>query len=161
MVWVAKNPPSYEGNIREVGSIFRSGRFPGGGQGNPLQYSCLEKPIDRGAWQSKVHWVTESGMTEWLSTYAALYVKRKKKRVHTLITNNLMLISASHHLNLKQVVIFLLVEDIALMLMVVNRSGWWLLNADIAVVLKIKQHWNLLHRFSQFLCSMQWCWLAF
>ena len=47
-----------------------------------------------------------------------------------------MLISASHHLNLKQVVIFLLVEDIALMLMVVNQSGWWLLNTDIAVVLK-------------------------
>ena len=44
----------------------------------------------------------------------------KKKKVHTLIKNDLMLISASHHLNLKQVVIFLLVEDIALMLMVVN-----------------------------------------
>ena len=44
--------------------------------------------------------------------------------------------NASHHLNLKQVVIFLLVEDIALMLMVVNQSGWWLLNTDIAVVLK-------------------------
>ena len=64
MMRVVKNLSAYEGNIREVGSIFGSGKFPGGGQGNPLQYSCLEKPIDKGAWQSKVHRVTESGMTE-------------------------------------------------------------------------------------------------
>ena len=39
-----------EGN---AGSISGSGRFPGGGHGNPLQYSCLENPMDRGAWQSR------------------------------------------------------------------------------------------------------------
>ena len=37
-------------NIRERGSVPGSGRFPGGGHGNPLQYSCLDNPIDRGAW---------------------------------------------------------------------------------------------------------------
>ena len=39
----------------ELGSIPGSGRSPGGGSGNPLQYSCLENPVDRGAWQATVH----------------------------------------------------------------------------------------------------------
>ena len=39
------------------GSIPGSGRSPGGGHGNPLQYSCLENPMDRGAWWATVHWV--------------------------------------------------------------------------------------------------------
>ena len=43
------------------------GRFPGGGPGNPLQYSCLENPMDRGVWQVPVRGVTESDMTEKLS----------------------------------------------------------------------------------------------
>ena len=43
------------GNIREVGSIPRSGRSPGGGHSNPLQFSCLENPMDRGAWWAMVH----------------------------------------------------------------------------------------------------------
>ena len=42
------------------GSIPRSGRSPGGGHGHPLQYSCLENPVDRGAWQATVHRVTKS-----------------------------------------------------------------------------------------------------
>ena len=41
----------------DVGSILGSGRFPGGGNGNPLKYSCLEDPMDRGAWQVTVHGV--------------------------------------------------------------------------------------------------------
>ena len=40
-----------------------SGRFPGEGDGNPLQYFCLENPMDRGAWQTRVHGVAESDMT--------------------------------------------------------------------------------------------------
>ena len=55
-----KNPPANAGDIRDAGSIPRSGRCPGGGHGNPLQYSCLENPMDRGAWQATVHRVTES-----------------------------------------------------------------------------------------------------
>ena len=53
---MVKNPA----NARDVGLIPESGRFPGGGNGNPLQYSCLENPVDRGAWRSAVHGVTES-----------------------------------------------------------------------------------------------------
>ena len=41
--------------IRDEGSIPASGRFPGGGNGNPIQYSCLENPMDRGAWRATVH----------------------------------------------------------------------------------------------------------
>ena len=47
-----------------AGSISGSGRSPGGGHGNPLQYPCLENPIDRGAWWATVHGVTESDMIE-------------------------------------------------------------------------------------------------
>ena len=49
---VVKNPPASEGDLRGVGSIPGSGRSPGVEHGNPLQYSCLENPMDRGAWQS-------------------------------------------------------------------------------------------------------------
>ena len=47
------------GDIRQVGFIPGSGRSPGGGHGNPLQYSCLEDPMDRGAWWGTVHGVTK------------------------------------------------------------------------------------------------------
>ena len=43
------------GDVRDAGSIPRLGRSPGGGHGNPLQYSCLENLMDRGAWQATVH----------------------------------------------------------------------------------------------------------
>ena len=46
---MVKNPSANAGDFREVGSIPGSGRFPGGGHSNPLQYSCLENPMDRGA----------------------------------------------------------------------------------------------------------------
>ena len=49
-----KNPPANTGNIRDAGMIPVLGRSPGGGHGNPLQYSCLENPMDRGAWQAAV-----------------------------------------------------------------------------------------------------------
>ena len=47
-------------NARNPGSVPGLGRFPGGGNGNPLQYSCLENAMDRGAWQATVHGVTKS-----------------------------------------------------------------------------------------------------
>ena len=60
-----KNPLA---NAGEVGSIPGSGRSPGEGNGNPLQYSCLENPRDRGAWQATVHGVAEElDMTKQLS----------------------------------------------------------------------------------------------
>ena len=48
------------GDTRDMGSIPGLGRFPGGGNGNPLQYSCLENPMDRGAWWVPVHVVAKS-----------------------------------------------------------------------------------------------------
>ena len=57
---MVKNSPAIVEDIRDVGSIPRSGRSPGGGHGNPLQYSCLENPMDRGAWQASVHRVSKS-----------------------------------------------------------------------------------------------------
>ena len=54
---VIKNPPA---NARDVGSIPGLERSPGGGHGNPLQYSCLENPLDEGTWEATVHWVTKS-----------------------------------------------------------------------------------------------------
>ena len=49
MALVVKNLPGNAGDIRDRGSISGLGRFPGGGHSNPLQYSCLENPMDRGA----------------------------------------------------------------------------------------------------------------
>ena len=55
-----KNLPASAGDVRDMGSIPGLGRFPGGGHGNPLQYSCLENPMDRGAWWATVHRITKS-----------------------------------------------------------------------------------------------------
>ena len=60
---VVKNMPANAGDIRDVGSVPGLGRSPGEGHGNPLQYSCLEKPMDRGAWQAMVHRFAESDVT--------------------------------------------------------------------------------------------------
>ena len=54
---MVKNLPT---NAGDTGSILGMQRSPGGGNGNPLQCSCLENPMDRGAWQATVHGVTES-----------------------------------------------------------------------------------------------------
>ena len=56
---VVKNLPADAGD-RHSGSIPGSGRSPGGGHGSPLQYSCLENPMDRGAWRATVHGVAKS-----------------------------------------------------------------------------------------------------
>ena len=57
---VVKNPPANAGDTRDSGSIPGSGRSPGGGPGNPLQYSCLENLMNREAWQAIVHRFTKS-----------------------------------------------------------------------------------------------------
>ena len=61
---MVKNPSVNAGDIRVMGSIPGLGRSPGGGQGNRLQYSCLENLRDKGAWWATVHRVTESDTTE-------------------------------------------------------------------------------------------------
>ena len=60
VVLVVKNPSANTGNIRDVGSVSGSGRSHGDRHGNPLQYSCLENPMDRGAWQATIHRVAMS-----------------------------------------------------------------------------------------------------
>ena len=55
-----KNQSASAGEVRETGSIPQSGRSPGGHHGNPLQYSCLENPMDGEAWQAMVHRVAKS-----------------------------------------------------------------------------------------------------
>ena len=54
-----ENPPANERDIGDIGSIPGSGRSPGGGNGNPLQFSGLENPMDRGAWWATVHGVAK------------------------------------------------------------------------------------------------------
>ena len=80
---VVKNPPARAGDIRDVGSMHGSGRFPGGGHRNPSQYSCLENAMDRGVLRVTVHGVTESWTwLKWLSTYTC-------EDVHILVSMDL------------------------------------------------------------------------
>ena len=60
VVLVVKNLCASAGGVRDTGSIPGPGRSPGGGHGSPLQYSCLETPIDRGDWRATVHGVTKN-----------------------------------------------------------------------------------------------------
>ena len=60
MVLVLKNLPANAGDIRDVDSILGLGRSPEEGCGNPLQYSCLESLMDRGAWRARVHGVAQT-----------------------------------------------------------------------------------------------------
>ena len=63
---MVKNPPA---NAGDMGSVHGSERSPGGGNGNPLQYSCQDNLMDRGAWRATVHGVAELDVTEQLSTH--------------------------------------------------------------------------------------------
>ena len=60
---IVKNLPDKDnvGDVGDPGSIPGSGRYPGGGNGSPLQCSCLENPMDRGTWQATVHGITRVG----------------------------------------------------------------------------------------------------
>ena len=60
MALMVKNPPANAGDIRDTGPVHGSGRCPGGGHGNPLQYFCLENPVDKGAWWAIVRKVAKS-----------------------------------------------------------------------------------------------------
>ena len=57
---VVKNLPASVGDTRDLASVPGLGRSPGEGNDNPLQYSCLENPMDRGAWQATAHMVAKS-----------------------------------------------------------------------------------------------------
>ena len=79
---VVQFPPATEGDIRDAGSIPGSGRSPGGGHGNPFQYSCLENLMGRGVWQNIAHRVTKS----WLSMHAHIHVYVYKICIYTNIS---------------------------------------------------------------------------
>ena len=64
---VVKNPTANTGDVRDMGLIPALGRSPGGGHDNPLQYSCLENPMDRGAWWASFHGVVKSWT--WLNNF--------------------------------------------------------------------------------------------
>ena len=82
---MVKNPPA---NAGDQGAISGSGRAPGGGHGNPLQYSCLENPMDRGAWQAIVHRVAKSRtQLKRLGTHTCMY--SESIRFFLLQKNNL------------------------------------------------------------------------
>ena len=75
MALVVKNPPANAGDSRDVGLIPGLGRFPGGEHGNPLLYSCLENPIDRGTWWAMVHRVSKSWIwLKWLNMHINWYL---------------------------------------------------------------------------------------
>ena len=75
---MVKNPPADAGDIRDMGSIPGLGRSPGGGPGNPLQYSFLENPLDRRAWRATVHRAAK-GRTR---------LKRMSMHTHVRINDN-------------------------------------------------------------------------
>ena len=78
MALVVKNLPANEGDVRDMGLIPWSGRSPGGGHGNPLQYFCLENPMDRGAWRDTPHGVSKSRTRlNRLSTHAGTQAPKK------------------------------------------------------------------------------------
>ena len=75
---VVKNLPANAGDIRDSGSVPGSGRSPGEGHGSPFQYSCLENPIDRGAWWATVLRVTQEGPNMLLEISGEITAERMK-----------------------------------------------------------------------------------
>ena len=86
-----KEPACQCRRLRDAGSTPESGRSPGGGHGYPLQYSCLENPMDRGAWQATVHGVAQSQrQLKWLSSLARSRKKTAKSTfsLYQLVTSS-------------------------------------------------------------------------
>ena len=80
--WVVKNPSASAGDTGDMGSVSGSGRFPGGVYGNPLQYSCLENSMDRGAWRAAVLGVPKNWTR--LSNWAGMHALWKGERLYRL-----------------------------------------------------------------------------
>ena len=80
---MVKNPPANTGGTGDEGLVPGSGRYPGEGNGNPLQYFCLENPMDRGAWQVTVHkFAKNQTRLKRLSTHAVLNTEIHSSLVH-------------------------------------------------------------------------------
>ena len=89
-----KNLPTNAGDARDMGSIPGSGRSPGGGHGNPLQYSCLENPMDRGALRATVHRVTKS--QTWLKQLSMHACKSHQREFMSFEHELFILLAWSH-----------------------------------------------------------------
>ena len=76
-------------NAGDLGLISGSGKLPRGGNGNRLQYTCLENPMDRGAWLATIYGVIESDTTEWLSTHTQEYFLAIKKEWNNAICSDM------------------------------------------------------------------------
>ena len=85
MVPVVKNLPADAGDIRDLDSIPGSGRSPGGGHSNPLQYSCLENPTGRGVWWAAVHRVSKTWTR--VSYLACMQDLNKREVLYPLLKN--------------------------------------------------------------------------
>ena len=82
---MVKNLLANSGDKKEMGSIPGSGRSSGGGHGNPLQYSCLENPVDRGAWCTTVHGISKSQTRlKQLNIHAWLYFALKMHNIYNM-----------------------------------------------------------------------------
>ena len=80
---VVENPPTNAGDTGDMGLIHELGRSPGEGSDNRLQYSCLENPMDRGAWWATVHGVTKSWtrLSRHAHTHTPHFEAKKKQRL--------------------------------------------------------------------------------
>ena len=100
---VVKNPPAKAGDARGSDSIPGLGKSPGGGNGNPLQYSCLKNPMDRGAWQAIVHGVAKSWtqLSDWTHTQRSgkLLPYRKKVAVEVMEVLSTLLQQSFHNIH--------------------------------------------------------------
>ena len=86
---MVKNLPANAGDLRDVGSISGSGRSPGEGNDNPLQYSCRVNPMDRGAWRAAVHGVTKRVGHDLLTERAHVCVCVCVHVSHSVVSNSL------------------------------------------------------------------------
>ena len=73
MALVVKNAPANAGDVRTTGLILSLGRSPGEGNGNPLQYSCPENPMDRGAWEAVQSMGSQRVGHDWVASLSLLY----------------------------------------------------------------------------------------
>ena len=87
---MVKNPPATAGDIRDTGSIPEFGRPPAEGNGNPLQHSCLENPMDRGAWRATVYGVAmiRTRLSDFTFTLSKITPKLRSTFCHTYKTED-------------------------------------------------------------------------
>ena len=96
---MVKNPAANGGDTRDMGLIPGWGRFPGVGNDNPLQYSCLENLMNRGAWQATVCGATKSDRMECTHTLASLSLIITRRCSSTIISFSIKMIQ-SHNINI-------------------------------------------------------------